>query len=205
MKVWSLFYPLVLPEVIGAPDPMVDQALVLAAREFCQRTSVWLEWQEVPTAGSASNQFEFDVPTGAEFVKIARAVVGEDDFGVLSYRDVPADWINPSSTKLKNKLVHLEGNEFLVFPVPPESIRLQLAFKPSLAAKSVPDSVFGSYAEEIADGAKARLLGMRNLPFSDQISASAHRTCFEYAINRVANIGFAHRNPAMRVTRKSRI
>lgn len=205
MKAWSLFYPLVLPEVIGAPDPTVDQALVLATREFCQRTSAWTEWQDAQTAFTASNRFEFEIPAGAEVVKVARAVIGKTDLDVLSYRDVPADWVNPGSTMLRNKLVHFEGAEFLVFPLPTDSIRLQLAFKPTLSAKTIPDALFDDYAEDIASGAKARLMAMRGMPFADGAHASFNRNAFESAIHQAANIGFAHRSPGMRVTKKSLI
>lgn len=203
MKAWSLFYPLVLPEVMGATEPLVDQALRLSAREFCQRSSAWVEWQDAQPAMSASNRFEFEIPTGAEVVKVVRAVIGKTDLDILSCRDVPADWVDPTSTALRNKLVHFEGVEFLVFPLPTESIRLQLAFKPTLSASTVGDDVFDKWGEDIAAGAKSRLMAMRAMPFTDLTSAAINKSQFEAAIHRCANRDFAQRSLGARITKKA--
>ena len=200
MKSLSLLYPYVLPEVMGAPEPLVDQALRLAAREFCQRTSAWQEWQDAVSATS-TNRFEFDVPSGAEVVKVASAVVGKTPLDVLSYQDVPSDWMDPASTALHNKLVHLAGNEFLIFPLPTEPIRLQLVFKPTLTASNVGDEVVDLWGEDIACGAKARLMAMRDMPFTDLTSASVNKAAFEAAIHRVANRAFQQRSA--HVTKKA--
>lgn len=204
MKALSLFHPYVLVEVSGAPDPLVNQAIVLTCRDFCQRTAVWTEWMDA-IQPNATNRFEFDVSTSQELVKVVRALAGTTELDVLSYRDVPRDWMDPTSTQLINKLVHLEGNEFLVFPLPTESIYLQLAFKPAISATTVADVLFDSYVEDIAAGAKARLMTMRDMPFTDIGHAAIHRQAYEAGISRAANIGFAHRSPAARVTKKSRI
>lgn len=204
MKALSLFHPFVLAEVFEAPDPLVDRAIVLTCRDFCQRTAVWTKWMNAIPA-SATNRFTFVLDASQELVKVARALAGTTELDVLSYRDVPRDWMDPASSQLVNKLVHLEGNEFLVFPLPTESIYLQLAFKPVMSVTEVVDVLFDSYAEDIAAGAKARLMVMRDMPFTDIGHAAVNRQAYEAGISRVANIGFAHRSPAARVTKKSRI
>jgi len=204
MKALSLFYPYVLPEVIGAPYPIVDQAIVLTCRDFCQRTAVWTEWMGAIPPGT-SNRFEFDIATSQELVKVVKALAGTTELDVLSYRDVPPDWMDATSTKLTNKLVHLEGNEFLIFPLPTESIYLQLAFKPTVTAATVGDVLYDSHAEDIGTGAKARMMTMRDMPFSDINYAAVNRQAYEAAISQTANLGFSHRSPGARVTKKSRI
>lgn len=202
MKALSLFYPYVLPEVAGASAPLVDQAIVLTCRDFCQRAAVWTEWMGAIPPGT-SNRFEFDLATSQELVKVVKALAGTTELDVLSYRDVPSDWMDATSTQLTNKLVHLEGNEFLVFPLPTESIYLQLAFKPTLSATSVGDVIYNSHAEDIGAGAKARLMAMRGMPFTDLTYASVHRQAYETAVTQTANLGFAHRSPGTRVTKKA--
>ena len=151
------------------------------------------------------NRFEFDLTASQELVKVVKALAGTTELDVLSYRDVPRDWMDPTSTQLANKLVHLEGDEFLVFPLPTESIYLQLAFKPALTAATVADVLFDSHAEDIAAGAKARLMAMRDMPFADIKYAAVNRQAYESAVMQTANLGFAHRSPGSRVTKKSRI
>lgn len=204
MKALSLFYPYVMPEVAGASAPLVDQAIVLTCRDFCQRTAVWTEWMGAIPPGT-SNRFELDLTASQELVKVVKALAGTTELDVLSYRDVPRDWMDPASTQLTNKLVHLEGNEFLVFPLPTESIYLQLAFKPAVTAATVADVLFDSCAEDIGAGAKARLMAMRDKPFSDFNHAAVNRQAYEAGISQTANLGFAHRSPGARVTKKSRI
>jgi hypothetical protein len=203
MKAWSLFYPYVMPEVIGAPEPLVDQALRLAARDFCQRGTAWVEFQDELRPLESSNRFEFDVPSGAELVKVLSAVVGTTELDVFSNGDLPADWTNARSTTLRNKLVHLEGDEFLVFPLPTEPIRLRLAFKPMLSATTVGDEVLNKWGEDVAAGAKSRLMAMRGMPFTDLTSSAINKAQFESAIHRCANRGFALRSPGTRVTKKA--
>jgi len=204
VKALDLFYPHVLPEVIGAPYPMVDQAIRLTCRDFCQRTGVWAEWMDAIPPG-ATNRFEFDLTPSQELVRVVKALAGTTELDVLSYRDVPSDWMDPTSTQLKNKLVHLQGDEFLVFPLPTESIYLQLAFKPSIVATTVGDVLYDSHAEDIGSGTKARLMAMRDMPFTDLQHASVNRQAYEDAVSEAANLGFAHRSPGARVTKKSRI
>jgi hypothetical protein len=204
MKAWSLYHPFVLIDVPGASAPLVDQALCMAAREFCQRSGVWVEWSAPITATPETNRYPFGLTVDQELVRVVRAIRGSTELRVLSYRDVPPDWIDPDSTELVDSLVHLGGAEFLVFPKPTsESIKLQLSFKPSILAASGGDVLFDSFAEEIATGAKARLLMTRSTPFFDPQMAGVHQVAFDRACSLAANADFRQLSPGMRRVKKS--
>lgn len=194
MKTWADFYPFVLPEVSGCALPTVDHHLRLAARDFCQRTGCWHEWADAITADGLTNRFDYDMSaTQQELVRIERAV--RNDCDKLDVRDerggLPGDWATGDTDRryAMDTLVHFDACQFAVFPKPcaSDTIRVEMVFKPSMAATQVPDVLVNSYADEVSKGAKKTLLGMRAREWTDLVQAGRYAGEFESAIHRVAN------------------
>ena len=166
MKTWDQFYPYILTDVIGCPFPLVDNALRLAAREFCQDTSAIREWSDAVTADGISPVFDFDISTSQELVKVMKAIVNDVDYDVISYKELPEDWQNASPASIGNKVVQLDLLQYRVFPAPVagDVITLQIATCPTIRATSCADDLVTRYADDIANGAKARLMTMQPLP-----------------------------------------
>lgn len=202
MKAWSLFHPFVLMDVMGAPDPVVNQALCLSAREFCQRTRVWTEWQDPVEPTPASNQYDFDVSSTVELVKVMRAISGTTELDVKSANQLPPDWQDTASTAFCDTLVCLDTSSYLVYPNT-AAVLLELAFKPSLTATNCGDILFDRWAEEIASGAKARLLMAPAADYFNASLAAVHKGLFERGVHSAANTGWAQRSASEQRTTKA--
>ncbi len=192
MKTWDAFHPLVMPDVIGCPIPMVDLELRNAAREFCQYTKAWAEWADAFTATGSTNRFEFDLPNGAELVAAKRANVNGKDLNVFASDRLPGDWQQGNDTGPDGSLVHIDTAEYVIYPRPlaGTAVAIEMALQPSMTASGVGDVILAKHAEAIAWGAKYRLLSKPNKAWTDPKSAAHARAEFERAVHHAANEGF---------------
>ena len=192
MKTWDQFWPFVLPEVIGCPNPTVNFALAQAAREFCQRTSAWREWSDTFTATGLVQRFDFDLPSQTELVAAKRCSVNGEDVQVLGSLNLPPDWSQTGTTFCGEALIHISMAEYMLYPLPTagDVVAIEVAVKPTLAATGVGDDVYTKYAETVAKGALYRLLSSTRKPWTDLASAVIARTAFEAGVHQAANEGF---------------
>ena len=148
MKLWEDFHPLVLPSVLGCPIPTMDNALRLAARDFCERTRAWREREEFEAQGN-TNLFDIDIPTGTELVRFTSADIGGKDFSVFGEGLLPKDWADRDP---KPGLYHVFDNAYRVFPLPNAgtAMVIEAALMPDMTGTGVGDDVFKRHAEAIA-------------------------------------------------------
>lgn len=197
MKAWDQFYPLVLPDVIGCPDPMLAMAVRNAAREFCERTGIIFEWCDPVAADGTTNLFDFDISTGQELVKVIRAIVDDVEYPVFSYKDLPSDWQSSEPASIGHKVIQLDQENYRVYPIPSSGsiITLMVATKPTMTATSGADDLLNLYGETIAYGAKARLMMIQKQSWTDYALAKFNRDQFNSEIRSVSNGAFAQRAP----------
>ena len=172
MKAWELFYPYVLPDVIGCPNPVVDHALARAAREFFERTRAWTAWQDPVTTIAGTLDYPFALAIGVDLAKVLKATLGGVDLPIISDNDLGSTWRTGGAGL--SGLVTTDRRNFSVVPARGVGllIRTFCALKPSNDAAGIDDIQFSQYVEEIANGAKARLLASPKKEYSD-ISAAA--------------------------------
>ena len=203
MKAWESFYPFILPDVMGCPYPMVDHALTQAAREFCQRTSAWVEWMDMVAPGN-TQRFDFDLPAQTDLVAARRATVDGVDINVLGNRNLPPNWDRTGATFEPDALIHISLTEFMLFPTPDAGITvtIEMAVKPTLTAKGIADDVFSRYVEPISKGALFRLQSSPGKPYSNNTIALLSRSEFERGIQLAANEPFRQSTFSDRKVRK---
>ncbi len=196
MKTWDQFYPHIASEVIGCPNPLIDNALRMAAREFCAMTGAIREWSDPITASGTNPVFEFDLPIHTELVGVVRSTVNTDDYDVISYREMPADWHTANPASIGNKIVQIDSYSYRVFPAPNagDLIRLMISTKPTMTATGCVDDLFNRYPEEVCYGAKARLMMSRGHEWSDMAMASVYSKLFNGAISSASNEDFGQRS-----------
>lgn len=194
MKAWASFHPYVLPDVIGCPIPVVDHALREAAREFCLRSHAWRETEEFEAPG-AINLFDFDTPNGTDLLKVISASVAGDELDVFT--SIPSDW---SISTPCDGLYHAGEGEYMVFGTPSAGapIQIVISVRPSVTATGVGNELFASHADDIAAGAKARLLRSPRKEWTDLAQAGIFKAEFESAIHSAANKDFMQASAANR-------
>ncbi|MBQ0917448.1 hypothetical protein KBW71_03265 [Hydrogenophaga aromaticivorans] len=188
MKLWVDFHPRVMPYVLGCPIPVVDTALIDAAREFCHKTLCWKQTELAYVSGQTL--FEFDMPFGTELVKVGRVRVNGKEYDIKTSDDLPEDW--DSNTPDDKTLYQDNQLEYRIFPVPTaaDEISMTLHLKPSADGIGVDDEVFSMYSDAIAAGARAMLQRMPRTAWFDMTQAAVDGQAFMSRINYAANLNF---------------
>lgn len=185
MKAWNAFYDYLMPLVPQCPQPMANLHLRLAAQEWCDRTLSWREWlDDVTTTGDLS--YDFGVSSTQDVVQLLRATLDGQDLPVITPDQLPSNWRTSSAGCIRG-IFTLDTQTFNVVPTQAAGLIVQteVALRPSNTATGVEDSLFRSYANEIATGAAARLHAIKKKPYSD--AQSTARGEFNEAIDKVAS------------------
>lgn len=203
MATWDQWFPLVMVHARGAPDPLVNQALCRAAREFFKRTRVWTEWLAAETAtGTFTSEYDFTLPAGSELVRIEQATVNGNALPVESYRQLLKDWtvhqVDGPSIISRDLVSFRLGGSF----VAADSVQAQASLMPSVSATGIPDAYATRYQDAIAEGAKSILLMVPG-EFQRPDAAQYSRAMFDRAINEAAVDAYrSHTNNVPRSTPK---
>jgi hypothetical protein len=207
MKTWDLFLPQVAPETYGALHIMQIEAVRNAAIEFCEKTRTWQEQQApypLPTIVAGASPFlDFQFDTGQLVYEILAAGLCNTNSNI-STEVTPrtaqwADerypgWQSGAHVGTPSNVVQISSDQFAPLPAAngePWTLVLHVALKPDRASTSGPDFLYNDYYEQIAAGAKARLMGMTGKPWSNPTMAVANAGIFDAAIIK-ANTRQAH-------------
>lgn len=193
MKTWDQFYPFILADCLGVANPVIDNKLCLAARDFCTRTAAWVEWTD-PISPTDEGQYDFDVPSHAEPVRIVRARLGSDEseFPIEAFSEQSVQkYVYPYQRH--NRLIEsIDKTGYTVhLRMTGEPLSLLVAFKPSLTAKGGADVLATLYADKIAAGAKAMVFAMPK--YLDPAQIEINTRLYEDGVHSVANRAFAAR------------
>lgn len=190
MAALSSFYPYVLPYVSGAPEPLIDQRLILAARELCE-ARVWVVKADAVEGDGTTRQRSFVLPADTELVRVTRCTVGGRPMHILNSSLAPADYLeaNPQDLLTDSIVVLLDDDEYLLYPIPAsgDDIVIWMALTPTLGATTIDDSLYARCADVIGHGAVAMLCEMLDKPWTNPDQAARSRTKFEDGMNLDAN------------------
>ncbi len=179
---WSDWHPLLAPWVRGCPYPMMDQEVQAAADEFCRRTRVWCEWLEPTVTAANLREYDLEIPTGADVVRIEKATIGDAAASVVAYRDAARDPqeypIGVAAVASPERKTFWLGADY---PAALE-LRIQVSLTPSRAATGAPEILWTHYAKPIAAGARSALLLMPNTEWFQPALGAAARAEFDSAI-----------------------
>lgn len=186
---WSTFTPRFMAEVPRCSAPLAEQAVLDAVIEFCDLTFI-NQIDHTPIAAVAA-QGEYSWSPGTN-LKVVRPELVWYDKKTLTpkTRDeldaIYAYWPDEDGTPLYFVQEKLE--KLIVVPKPAASladaIRAKVSVRPSRAATDVDDAIYDRYLDAIVAGAKARLFGMVNQEWTDQVKAADCRAVFLAASDR---------------------
>lgn len=182
------FYPFVATEVIGCPNPVIDQALRLTAIEYCRETKCWAEFQDPITLFDGAREYDMDVPTGAYVQTVRDVLIGSrrlQPVTMLGLQEVMPDW--PTATASEPSYYNLAGElpRLRVYPTPAsptQAMLVRAVYVPTLSATTLPDFLAQRHLEAISSGTKGRLLAMPGVPWSNPELGMYHRANFDKAI-----------------------
>ena len=201
---WSAFLPELLTVATGCPIPVAESKTRQAAIEFFRRTRAWVEWLEpVTTISNSLAEYGMEAPLGADVVRIEQATLDGNPFSVSSSRDVAQDLERQAMTDLQLVSRDLKTFRLGGLPMAGRVIRVQAALIPSRSAKGLPDDLFDKYADDIAHGARHRILSIPGTDYYNPDVFMLEQSRFEAAIATKAVDawrGLTHNTPRSRVT-----
>lgn len=182
MKAWSQFFPDVLPEVPGCPDPMLERALLRSAQDFCAGAHVWRVWLDTITTIASVTEYDIELAAHSELVKLERAAMDGRPLPVITPEMLPDDWHTSASAR---NGVFTHDRKTLTLTTSPAAglaLRVEATLKPSNNATGVEDFLFDQYVDQIAMGALARLMQKSAMPWSNPAKGLELERQFEQAI-----------------------
>lgn len=182
---WSDFYEALLPELPDAPHPVVDTHLRRTAIDFCANTQVWIA-DALPIVGSATvGQYDLLAPVDEAVVCAALQVWFEGEtlkfIPYAQMRRYNQHW--PSEVGVTHAYTQMNEKTITLYPkpnLPPQlAIEARVALKPSFKAAGLPDWIGEKYFDTLVAGAKARLMGMVNVPWAEPRAAASYASIYE--------------------------
>lgn len=166
MKSWEDYFPYVLPDVYGCPDPLAVQAIRDSAQEFCQKTWVWQD----------NVSYEIEEDLREIFVNVPR---GASLVSIIYLLDNGKEKIVPENLLIKSQRNPVESE----FPAEEShNYNARVALKPSKTSEAGPIFLFNDHVEAIASGAKARLMYDPRKYWGNPELAMLHHQLFRKAI-----------------------
>lgn len=215
----SSFAPLVQPYAPAAPFPMLEQAIRLAAVEFCERTRCWRHVVhrhiDVFNGGVGHGDIRIIPPYGTifefEFAYFNGKRLIPAQFSDL---DIRPDDSNGPETGMPSYISQIRPGTLKMTPIPDESgsLHLSIFLKPvSLEdwdgpgyndtadedMNVLPEFLLVEQGEAISHGALSRLLSVPGQSFSDPAGASVYAASFMQKLDQRfdTNLRGQHRAP----------
>ena len=185
MRNWSDFFPDVLQDVLGCPEPTIEQYLRRAAQEFCQRSLCWREDLPAITTRASTNEYALPLPSGGQVVKLLGASLNGSDIE-LEAADGTSTADRRAGSTGSRRVRLLDPFNCLLQPAPGAalSLILEVALKPSETATGLPDRIADGHRLAIATGALARLLNINRAEWRNPALADERKTEFDLAIGK---------------------
>lgn len=192
MRTWDFFFPDVLPDVLGCPEPTVERAIQNAARDFCERSRIWRD--DLPQILTAGLQAIYPIayPEESEGVELIGATLDGVDIKLETADDnKPSQRRSPVATGTERVLTQdLVSVQLMPTPAADAIGRvliLTAILKPGEFASGLPDRFADKHRLAISNGALAKLLVANKAPWANPQLAKIKGDEFEAAIKRASS------------------
>ena len=183
------FYPYILAEVPGCPDPLININLVASAIEFCTKSLAWSETTAAIPLVDAQPDYVITAPANARALMPRDVWVDGSRMApktVDELAQVLPNWLTATGSTRAFYNAAIPRGAIRVYPTPAnvttQALTIRAAFIPTPEAQTLPDFLGQYHMEAIASGAKARLLNMPNVQWSNIALGVYHRQIFDNAI-----------------------
>lgn len=183
----DVFLNEIMPELPSCPKAMAVNAIRNAVIEFCARSLVWRADLAAVAAVANQGAYAFSPPTSSVVAEVISAWYDALPITPKLPADL-ADLYDNWTTEAGDPKYFVQNNTsgLILVPMPDaalaNAITTKVALKPTRAAAAVEDWIVEKYLEEMAHGAKGRLLAIPKKPWSDAALSSHHTGLFEQGI-----------------------
>jgi len=155
------FIPLIVPDVVGAPDNIVKLRLKEAFRRFCSDTEAWIE--DV-VMDEVADQTTYDVALTNEamiqrVIYVRAKSVSTDDFDKLSD-------IDPSQYEVDGNSIVFYSDYAPKYDIT-DGVKVRASLRPTMDFEEVVDDFLDRYADGIINLAKYYIMKTPGKPYSN--------------------------------------
>lgn len=175
----------VMPDMLGCSPELAIWALRNAAIELY--TKSWIHTQPCDPQNTVIGQAEYDLDTFTNYRNIGVVSVYLDDAtltptGVTPLNRSNLRWQDDKGTPTNYIVLDFASLRLYRIPDFVGVLNATVALTPSKNATGIENFVYDLYAEQLAAGAKARLMLIPNKPYSDPATSREYRAQFAAAI-----------------------
>ena len=172
--------PLVLPEVLGCPQPTLMMHLAIAAQRFFVETGAWLVMADEQI--TEENQTEYELEPASDAMVIRVRDVWLDSILLKPAKATEAFERNANAVGYTHyddrRVLRLEGK-----PRAGQKLQMRLVMAPKINSTTIPDALGARYQMGIAHGAKAGLMVIPGQTWSNPQLGAYHAQLFKDAIS----------------------
>lgn len=182
------FAKYVRPEVPGCAEPVLLDAILESCIDFCTRTELLSEIVQLVT--SATQGTYTVTPTDAALYPARLRSVVNATLLPLGKTDAASYALLSDRSNAGSPLKYFAPtrNQITFAPIPNavEKIELGIVLRPARTAAVVPNVLFDEWATVIAAGAKATLMAMTNVPWSNLNQAAIYGMTYAAGVSTAA-------------------
>jgi hypothetical protein len=168
MRTWDTFFPDVLPDVLGCPEPTVERHLLNAARRFCAMSRCWRDEIDPVSIQATRATYELYYPDESAGVELIGAVLDGQDID-LEVADGTTTAKRLEGASGQRRVLSQDLVNITVMPTPQADGTLVITaiLQPGPAATGIPERIGDRYQLAIATGALASLLKINKAAWAD--------------------------------------
>lgn len=182
--------PYILARAKGCPEPTATEAIITAAREFCERTRVWRN--EATETISATGEITPTLPAGSVLHDVDYARLDDGELTSISVKTLDETWPGWRTDTSGNPkhITQLSVDKLRLVPETDSgSLFLSLILKPAYGATTLPDFIGTQYRKAIRHGALAEIFAIPGDVFTNPALSQANGVEFLDEIGRYLNAG----------------
>ena len=180
----------VMPYVRDCPEFVAVNALRNAMIEFCDKSMLWQYEVDPIDTVAGTTEYTLALPNGTGLARIMDLFYNGHRLLPKSETELAKLYVDDWRSQEGEPSYYTQRwpNVVILCPAPSTSIQngldLLVALRPTRASIAVDDFLFERWAEEIAFGARARLMAISGQPYTDQVQASYYRAKFDAVIGK---------------------
>jgi hypothetical protein len=199
MKPLDVFMPRLVPWVIGCPDPLLRQAIVDAAIEFCEITGV-IQTVTTPVISVLNTaSYTLSLPAYSDAVTTKTVWYGLNPLSPAAGEsiDIVLAYVSPVGTNtvpagLPKSFYETSPGVIGIYPVPDSTnlnyITAKVALKPTRDAAQLDDLLYSDWLEAIVFGARKRLHAIPDQAFSSETKMAEATREFQRFVTKASNM-----------------
>lgn len=182
MTALSAFNQDVCPHVPECPLPVVEDAILMAVIDFCNRSRAYQYIPEDIPVIAGVGDYDVDLPSRYEIAWLLDAELDGAELATSDQGSIPMAWASQQGAVSSAIVIDPVTVGLRKTPASAGTLRLNLALRPSLGATNFPNELYALYRKHIASGALALIFAQPKKSWSDLDLAAYHHNRFEDAV-----------------------